>query len=271
MCVRYRIAGALFFDSFFCFSHLSVQSFVGWFFFVDLIRTNRVVNKRNKAFCRNEHLFRIEFGFTSTFPVMSLPNFAKRIHWRNGFCYCLCYDFPSIQSMCNFLASALRTLPVCCVYHQMIMYSIAFINEQKATGITTVHQIIDCALRMWNDGWILYPNNLHCSQCDHIFYLSLFSPFFSQCSPTANRFHPFHFSNDLVAEHRMCFHIRSTVRPLSAFDRIDWYVNICGRSSVQEEFSIKKKYVKNFRRHSAWSIERNVWKMGRNFIGSLSH
>lgn len=79
VCARYCIAGALFSDSFFCFSHLSAQSFVGLvLFFVDLIRTNRVVNKRNKAFCRNEHLFRIEFGFTSTFPVMSLPNFRQK-------------------------------------------------------------------------------------------------------------------------------------------------------------------------------------------------
>lgn len=55
--------------------------------------------------------------------------------------------FPSIQSMCNFLASALRSFPVVYII-KMIMYSIAFINEQKATGITTVHQIIDCALQM---------------------------------------------------------------------------------------------------------------------------
>lgn len=111
----------------------------------------------------------------------------------------------------------------------------------------------------------------------HCFLRFFACTFFSWCSPTANRFHPFHFSNDLVTEHRMCFHIRSTVQPLSASDRIDWYVYVCSRSSMQEEFSIKKN-VKIFRRHSAWSIGRvtwsigrNVWKMGSNFIGSLSN
>lgn len=247
MCARYRIAGALFSDSFFCFSHLSAQSFVGLvLFFVDLIRTNRVVNKRNKAFCRNEHLFRIEFGFTSTFPVMSLPNFRQKNPLAEWLLLLLMLRFSINSINVQFLGFgfALSSCVLCIssndyVFHCFYKWTKSNRNYNGSSDYWLCFANVKRRMDFISKQFALF------SMRPYLLSIIVFSVFFActffWCSPTANRFHPFHFSNDLVTEHRMCFHIRSTVRPLSASDRIDWYVYVCGRSSMQEEFSIKKR------------------------------
>lgn len=106
-----------------------------------------------------------EFGFTSAFPVMSLSKSTKLLlaHTHadgdRGKKKVSDFDFPSIQSMCNSFSvccvscSILSHLLVqcCCVYQMLRVYSIHNWTK-KRTGITTVHQIIDCAEQMWNDG-----------------------------------------------------------------------------------------------------------------------
>lgn len=87
------------------------------------------------------------------------------------------------------------------------------IEQKRRTGITMVHQIIDCAQQMWNDS-IQNPNNLHCSHCDHIlfacvlFYLLirfhlLFFLFLLHLVGVFWRWNTnlFHFCNDSVTEH----------------------------------------------------------------------